>query len=330
MTAEVTGAEDGVELRLHRPGGASELVSLTPGPSGLQWSEVLNEPGGYRLTATAMNACGASPPVSQDFTLEPCVPICRLRLQPPSNGRTAPGESAVRVDLSDSRAEVGAISAASVAVYRDGRLVENLRLDPAPFETEWVLPDYGMYQFVGQVRDDRGIVSQNGCTGTFSFQEPPRRGPSPFGTAFVGLERRWRSVEPIEGIPIEALEDESAPLVGGTGGVLFPLSRSFALFGQFGAAVNLETTEHSSLFADFAGDVFFEKGFFGAGIGIWDINHEETRDATVLVHGGIDTPWKIGGATVQWFVEGRLFLDMLNMIDNNYFGATGLRFVVKP
>ena len=54
-----------------------------------------------------------------------------------------------------------------------------------------------------------------------------------------------------------------------------------------------------------------------------------SRISPLARHGGLDTPWRFAGSTGQWFAEGRLFLDMLDMIDNNYLGVTGLRMLWK-
>ena len=64
------------------------------------------------------------------------------------------------------------------------------------------------------------------------------------------------------------------------------------------------------------------------GVGLWDFNNDYS-DKSIFFHGGLDTPRRFAGSTVQWFAEGRLFLDMLDMIDNNYLAVTGLRMLWK-
>lgn len=81
-----------------------------------------------------------------------------------------------------------------------------------------------------------------------------------------------------------------------------------------GVAVNTRETSYSSLFADVGADVLLGRGGVGGGVGLWDFNND-FFDKSIFFHGGLDTPWRFAGSIVQWFAEGRLFLDML---DNNY------------
>ena len=46
----------------------------------------------------------------------------------------------------------------------------------------------------------------------------------------------------------------------------------------------------------------------------------------MLVQAGYNLPFEIDDSPVQVYVQGRLFLDMLDNISNNYVVWTGLRF----
>ena len=147
-----------------------------------------------------------------------------------------------------------------------------------------------------------------------------RLASGPFVAGFTGIERRWRD---------HAKPDLTAALVGGSAGVMFPVAEQVGLFGRFGSVANTRESSFSSLFADVGVDVMLGPGFLGGGVGIWDITHSDWRDGSLFFHGGLDTPFRIANGTPQWFVEGRLFMDMLDMIDNNYSAFTGLRVIWK-
>ena len=80
----------------------------------------------------------------------------------------------------------------------------------------------------------------------------------------------------------------------------------------------------SDLVKNRCANLLFESGFFGGGVGIWDINHSDTRDGTIFIHGG----WNLN-PKLQFYLEGRLFMDMLDMIDNNYIYMGGIRYFFK-
>ena len=145
----------------------------------------------------------------------------------------------------------------------------------------------------------------------FALAAPPKRSFRPYVAPFIG--RQVRDYDPF--------------LVGVEGGLQFPLNDKFALFGQVGGSYNTDDSELST-YADLGGDLLFERGFVGLGIGVWDINNSDTRDNTLLLHGGGDTPWTAGTASIQWFGEARIFEDGTHIQDNNIL-KLGLRFIWK-
>jgi len=164
------------------------------------------------------------------------------------------------------------------------------------------------------------------CQADYDFNKPEAK-LDPFFTLFVGNERRWRAdlrEDPAfdEG---EFQHDISAVLVGGTVGVAYPFADGGAqVFGQGGVAINVRDSGNSSVFADVGIDKLFDGGFFGFGVGVWDFNHSDYVDGTLFVHGG----WNMS-EKAQFYVEGRLFMSMLDMIDNNYIYMGGIRYFFK-
>ncbi len=158
--------------------------------------------------------------------------------------------------------------------------------------------------------------------------EPPKEvKPAilPFLAGFVGMQRRSRDL-------CDCFDDLSEGLVGGRAGVMYPINDRLHAFGQLGAAIDTEDSAYSLLQADIGLETRIgEKGFFGGGVGIWDINSSLYRDPTIFIHGGVDTPWKLGGNTLQWFIEGRKWLDEPfeeeTYLDDDYSALTGLRLM---
>ncbi len=145
----------------------------------------------------------------------------------------------------------------------------------------------------------------------------------PFLAPFIGRESRTRDL-------CNCIKDVDSNLAGALGGVMIPHSEKFSWLIQGGGAANLEESEWSTLFADVGAETRVgERGFFGGGLGIWDINDESGRDGTYFLQGGIDTPWTVGNANVQWFLQGRGFFDNdeVEDIGSDYVGLTGFRFI---
>jgi len=147
----------------------------------------------------------------------------------------------------------------------------------------------------------------------------------PFLAPFIGRESRTRDL-------CNCIKDIDSNLAGALGGVMIPHTERFRWLIQGGGAANLEESEWSTLFADVGAETRVgERGFFGGGLGIWDINDESGRDGTYFLQGGVDTPWTIGNSNVQWFIQGRGFMDNdeVDDIGSDYVGLTGFRFLFQ-
>lgn len=153
--------------------------------------------------------------------------------------------------------------------------------------------------------------------------EPEAQSNAFFGP-FVGLERRTRDL-------CTCVKDVDSGLVGVLGGIRIPTETTGNhILLQVGAAANLRESEWSTLFADVGIDFNVgERGFMGAGAGIWDINNSEMRDTNLYVHGG-RSAWKWNEHDVQWFVQGRVFLDSDDVDDegSDYAILGGLRVLL--
>jgi hypothetical protein len=326
VTADVSvpGAmPEGGALRLEvaHPGGRREALRASEAGAGYRWQGKLDDAGTYSFTAVIDSPAGLGTSATERISLEPCPPTCAIQLSPPpSDPAPRRGKASLGVDMCSSAARVGSLTSRSVKIHRglpDGgeALVETRSLDQE-CRARFLLPEYGRYLFEGTVTDDRGMTAS--CGAAYSMDEPERRF-DPFFTLFAGNERRWRP--DIEAEP-DSLTDRSAPLFGGTVGLAYPIAGGAAsLFGQGGVAVNLRDPDNTSIFADFGIDKDFGGGFVGGGAGVWDVNHSDTFDGTVFVHGGFNLSDRL-----QWNFEGRLFLSMLDEIDNNYVYLTGIRY----
>lgn len=156
-------------------------------------------------------------------------------------------------------------------------------------------------------------------------KEEPKPSILPFLAGFIGMQHRSRDL-------CNCFDDLDEGLIGARAGLMYPLTETLHAFGQLGAAANTEDSAYSLLQADIGLETRVgAKGFFGGGVGLWDINSSKYRDPTIFLHGGVDTPWKFGGNTLQWFVEGRKWLDEpfedQSDLDDDYSALTGLRLM---
>lgn len=339
VTADVTirgGLPAGTSLKVTvtRPNGQSETLNLTQAGQGYRWEGKLDDAGSYTFSATVDTPIGSTETTTERLNLEPCQPTCNLQLTPPPMDPTPKrGKSSLGIDMCSSAARVGSLTSKTVQIFHtpvDGpeQLVETMSLD-AECSARYLMLEYGTYRLAGEVEDDRGMSST--CQADYTLVQPERK-LEPFFTVFGGNERRWRAEANAAALASATakqiadnahfLFDRSAPLFGGTVGISYPFADGGAsVFGQGGVAINLRDSENTSIFADIGLDKNFEGGFIGGGVGIWDINNGDTRDGTFFVHGGFNL-----SEQVQFNIEGRLFMDMTDMIDNNYVYLAGIRY----
>ena len=336
VTADVTipgGLPPGASLQLTvtRPNGQSETLNPTQAGQSYRWEDKLDDAGAYTFSATVDTPIGSTETNTQRLNLQRCQPTCNLQLTPPPLDSTPKrGKSSLGINMCSSAARVGSLTSKTVQIFHtpvDGpeQPVETMSLD-TECSASYLMLEYGTYRIAGKVNDDRGMSST--CQADYTLIQPEST-PEPFVTIFGGNERRWRSAGPNGARCPPSRRGSlgcSAPLLGGTVGISYPfaddiLEGDASVFGQSGVAFNWGGIENTSIFADVGLDKNFEGGFIGAGVGIWDINNGDSRDGTFLVHGG----WNLS-EQLQFNIEGRLFLDMTDMIDNNYIYLAGIRY----
>jgi hypothetical protein len=159
--------------------------------------------------------------------------------------------------------------------------------------------------------------------------EKPAGGISIF---FDGLGGKERRVRPIEGGTGDFAQ--CSPLLGVKFGVAKRFENDWELAGAVGAAISLVTDEHkvkqSALFIDAEVNKYLSGDFFiGTGLSFWDLTRSGTRTAAWLLHFGIPLS-KNARVPVFFIGEGRLFLNHLGDISNNYLVWAGVRVMIRP
>ncbi len=145
-----------------------------------------------------------------------------------------------------------------------------------------------------------------------------------------GKERRVRAVDPSENASVTEY-GYCAPLVGLKFGADVAIAPEWRVAPSAGVAINARKAGESSLFAEVELNKWFaRKGFIGTGIGVWDFTHSDTVAATWLFQGGAKI-WEGGakGNEMHFVVSGRLFLDKMSDIANNYQFWGGIRYIFK-
>ena len=337
VTVDVTvpGMPDGasLELTLTRPSGQRETITPSRAGGGYRWEGQLDDAGAYTFSATVTRGSERTQTVTERLNLQPCEPTCNLELtRPPVDPAPRAGRATLGIDTCSSAARAGSLTGKTVKIFHtplDGSevLIDTLSLD-AECSASFIMPEYGAYRLEGEVVDDRGMSST--CQADYTLIKPVRT-LAPYFTLFGGKERRVRDHDVATGQPAgdDALETflsgRCAPLVGGTFGLALPFADGGAqVFGQGGVAINTRETENTSVFADIGIDKNFEGGYFGGGVGVWDLTHSDTVDGSVFVHGGFDISERL-----QWNFEGRVFMSAMDEIENNYAVFAGIRYFFK-
>ena len=145
-----------------------------------------------------------------------------------------------------------------------------------------------------------------------------------FIDALFGKDRRTR---PIENTNLEF--SQCSPLAGFKFGVAKRFQNDWELAAAAGIAFSLvnaddKVTEHE-LFVDVEANKYLHSGaFVGTGLSLWDLTHSDTWTPAWMVHAGV--PLSKGSRVKTYFlVEGRLFMDHIDDIQNNYQFWGGVR-----
>lgn len=161
---------------------------------------------------------------------------------------------------------------------------------------------------------------------------PATRRVRVFADGLFGKERRVRPLD--DDALVGTGEGEYAqctPLVGLKVGVARRFDNNWELAGAVGVALSVvrdddKVREHA-LFVEAEANRWIGRGFVGGGVGLWDLTRSDTLTPTAMVHVGLPVADQLR-FPIYFLVEGRLFLDNADAIDNNYqfWGGIRVRF----
>lgn len=151
----------------------------------------------------------------------------------------------------------------------------------------------------------------------------------PFVGALVGSETRAR----FETSWSEDVRDTSG-ITGLQVGLIKEINSKTSIFGQV-TYIDRNGINEGNVYPDssFAVDIGIDRKlskriFIGGGIGAFNIDESEFRDASLFAHVGGD----IGKSNFQWLVEGRVFdsdSETLDSINDNKLISFGIRYLIK-
>ena len=159
--------------------------------------------------------------------------------------------------------------------------------------------------------------------------QAPELGWVPFVGAFAGTETRPR---------YETAWDmdmrDSSGIKGIRAGIMKELSEKTSAFTQI-SYYDRDGINGGNIYPEdnMAIDIGLERrlssrAFIGGGLGIWNIDDSDSRDASVFGHVGGD----IGASNFQWLLEARFFdsdSDHLDSISSNRMFSAGVRYLIK-
>jgi hypothetical protein len=215
-----------------------------------------------------------------------------------------------------------------VSVDYNGKPVTELTLS-APFQASVLLrkPTAGIYTVRVASTAVNPKAPKSTCESTFTIVAADK--VDFFVEGDFGKERRVREPDPaVVGIPLYGY---CAPLFGVKFGADLALNEKWRLAPSGGIAFNLSDFGNTSLFAEAELNYWpSPKAFVGTGIGVWDFTHGDTVAPVWLFQGGTQV-WEGGAKNNQMFfvISGRLFLDEMSDVSNNYQFWAGLRYIFK-
>lgn len=144
----------------------------------------------------------------------------------------------------------------------------------------------------------------------------------------VGKERRVRDVSEILDRPAGFLSGRCAPVFGGKVGADIRLSPKWRIAPGVGVAINTRDTENYAVFAEAEVNRWFDKGYVGTGLGVWDMTHSDTVAPSWLFGFGRELMRTQSDSGRLFFIgQGRLLLDELDDASNNYQFWGGVRYI---
>lgn len=164
---------------------------------------------------------------------------------------------------------------------------------------------------------------------------PPAPAPpaSPFAFFIDGAFGKERRVRPLDDDALLASSDgefaQCTPLLGVKVGVGRRFANDWELAGAVGAAFSLvqddnKVREHALFVEAEANRWFSNRAFVGGGVGLWDLTRSDTLTPTAMVHLGLPLAPNVR-YPLFFLLEGRVFFDGIDEIDNNYQFWAGVR-----
>ncbi len=307
------------------------------------WTITSNKPGDYSFDVT--DTKGRSYPVSpRTVRMEVCPPpvvIPRQVVGPTCNVALTfvpvRGAYEISVDATQSRTGASGVAPTVTVDLRNEGVTgseQKLTLDSS-LAGKVTVRRPGTYHATATVTTPQAVeTAEYRYEGTATCEasvtiEKPAGGVGIFFDVLGGKERR---VRPIEGTNLEFAQ--CSPLLGVKFGVAKRFQSDWEVAGALGAAISLVTDEHkvkkSALFIDGEVNRYFSGDFFiGTGLSFWDLTRGDTRTAAWLLHFGIPLS-RSARVPVFFLGEGRLFLNHLGDISNNYLVWAGVRVMIKP
>ena len=133
-----------------------------------------------------------------------------------------------------------------------------------------------------------------------------------FIAPFVGKERRFRDGAD-DAVGAAALGSTiCSPLIGGKIGPDIRLTPNVRFAPAIGAAFNTKDSGNTAIFADAEIRRELTKGFVGAGVGVWDLNHSDWVSPNLLLDFGILMKEYRNTNKLYFTGEGRLFLNQMD------------------
>ena len=218
-----------------------------------------------------------------------------------------------------------------VSMEYQGKAATELSLAP-PFQATVLLRKAlsGSYTIKAASTASNPSADNSNCEATFTIIAEDN--VDFFVEGDFGKERRVRDALSATVPPVTFGYGFCAPLFGGKVGADVRLAPGWRMAPSIGVALNTREASQSSLFAEVEINRWFgRKGFIGTGIGVWDFTHGDTVAPVWLLQGGRQV-WKASGPKeneLHFVVTGRLFLNKMDDIANNYQFWAGLRYIIR-
>jgi hypothetical protein len=217
-----------------------------------------------------------------------------------------------------------------VSMDQQGKAVTQLSLAP-PFKATVLIkkPLPGTYTVKGVSTAANAKAQPTSCETTFAVVADDKL--DFFYEGDFGKERRVRLNGESADAPVETSGGYCAPLIGFKFGVDLKVSETWRIAPGGGIAVNLDHAGNSSLFAEVEFNKWFDRrGYFGFSLGVWDFAHGDLVAPTAGIQFG-KRLWSAGagGNELHFVGSGRLFLNQLDDIANNYQFWGGMRYIFR-